>query len=117
MKRLMYNKEKKENRKMFNVFTVRVSEYAITMSRQKKNIPTREDAKEYLRKRGVPNANSKCKWYIIADEDIDRFNAFVERQYKAKRKEKAEKFRRWNTVDKMYLKGYKCTDVLEYINR
>ena len=102
---------------MFNVYTVKVTEYEIIMSRQRKGLATREDAKEYLKQRGVPTANSRCKWYIIADEDIEKFKTFINREYKEVRKAKAEKRRRWKTVDKMYTHGYKCKDTLEYVNR
>lgn len=105
---------------MFHVYSIRIDDHGIARCYcSRKNI-TKETAENFVAARNA-NPNRSVKYFIVAEKNIDKFFAWAEQVAKPHREkyeiETTRKNERWNYSEKMAYRGYKCTDVLEFVNK
>lgn len=105
---------------MFYVYSIRIDDRGVARCHCfRKNI-TKEAAENFVAARNA-NPNRSVKYFIVAEKNINKFFAWAEQVAKPYREkyeiEAMRKNERWNYSEKMAYRGYKCADVLEFINK
>ena len=104
---------------MYQVFTIRRDTDRYCARCYKKNM-TKEEALA-LQATKMASTTRICRYVVVADSKVEEFWSEVARisaPLIAKAKARAEReARRWKELDKMYVRGYKVTDVMAYVNR
>lgn len=107
------------NNKNYNIYTVTKHQDRYLVNRFRKGI-TREMAHKIKAER-MANTRRQTEYIIVADSRIDEFKAKVEQANEKLAmqwaKIDAKKLRAWDELKEAYIKGYKVTDTLAYINK
>lgn len=107
------------NTKNYNIYTVTKDEDKYLVNRFRKGI-TKEMAHKIKAER-MANPRRATTYIIVADSKIDEFKAKVEEaniklemQWS---KINAKKLKAWDELKEAYIKGYKVTDTIGYLNK
>lgn len=107
---------------MYSIYTV-TPEYKLNeviIHKMYGNLKTRKDAEQALIKRNIKTKTSKTRWFIVEDTKETKFketiyHAFFKQMLKYV-EENAIRNHRWNIAKQLYLKGYKCSDIIKFVN-
>ena len=101
---------------MFSVYTLHIAhDGKVTISRARKGL-TCAEAKAWKATRLTCKVNT-CSYHVVNDERLDIFKAWAYKQGELLRKAEAERQKRWQYAERMAWKGYKCADVIAFINQ
>ena len=107
---------------MYSIYTV-TPEYKleeVIIHKMYGNLKTKEDAKQALIKRNIKTKTSKTRWYIVEEEKEKQFKEIIYKIFFKQMlkyvKENAIRAHKWNIAKQLYLKGYKCSNIIKFIN-
>lgn len=100
---------------MFSVYTLRIeADGKIHCCRARINL-TLQQAREFKAKR-LTAKHMICTYHIVRDDKVDEFMEYVKTKQAPILRENARKDARFTFAEKMAWHGYKCADVIAFVN-